>query len=49
MAYQPITTEGMASRIRGTVTTQGVSCRWWRVWSSMRSLPWKTRKYMRKL
>ena len=37
------------SQLGGTMTTGGVSCRCSRVCSSIRSWPWNTRKYMRKL
>ena len=46
---QPITTDGMASRMSGKVTTQGLSCRCSRVCSSMRSWPWNVMNTKRKL
>src|SRR5690625_323930 len=44
-----MSTDGMASRTSGTVTTHGLSRSPARVWASIRSSPWKVMKKRRKL
>ena len=46
---KPASSEPIASTIRGTIIDQGLSCTCFSVCSSMRLLPKKVRKIMRKV